>query len=85
MAGRATTIGQEKRKEGAWLADIVDRLGGSVAVGLFELEAKRQRLAAERAAHEAECRCLAALRREVREVCPAVEEGRRHTAAEAAL
>ena len=38
----------------------IDRLGGSLAAGLVELEAERQRLMAERAAHEAECRCLAA-------------------------
>ena len=37
----------------------IDRLGGSLAAGLAELEAERQRLAKERAAHEVECRRLA--------------------------
>ena len=38
----------------------IDRLGGSLLEGLAELEAERQRLAEERAAHEAECWHLAA-------------------------
>ena len=33
----------------------IDRLGGSLAAGLAEIEAERQRLAEEHVAHEAEC------------------------------
>ena len=63
----------------------IDRLGGSLAAGLAELEAERRRLAAECAAHEAESRRFAVSRREAQETRPVGEEGERHAAAEAAL
>ena len=63
----------------------IDRLGGSLAAGLAELEAARRSFAAERAAHVAECRRLAASRREVQEARTAVEEGWQPAATEAAL
>ena len=40
----------------------IDRLGGSLVTGLAELEDEHRSLAAECAAHEAKCRCFAALR-----------------------
>ena len=63
----------------------IDRLGGSLAVGLAKLESERRWLAAERAAHEAKCPRLTESRRDAQEARSAGEEGRQPAATEAAL